>query len=268
MQQPTCVGMRVRTTQDAQAIFHAVHLQLLPMITRRLDNEERREIRSGCVYVWEERSPNAESIGGVGIERWTDSRSWGPSRVRDEFLYYHERDRSPVELEMASDSDTTLTSHGPSPPRVRRKNLIKQTYSVLAHTPTRGRRKWHLTAYYTNDSLDKLRTIDDFPELASLHVPPGRYLSARSINKNPKLGPYPSHATGPFGVPGIGGQDRVPRLYRIQTRPPLLSCDNNTGHRGALAPLAYLERIAPPRRHPMDEKALMSFSCHITRSVI
>jgi len=67
MQRPTCTGMRIRTTQDAQVIFHAVHLNLLPMITRRLDNEERREIRSGCVYVWEERSPSTETHGMVHI---------------------------------------------------------------------------------------------------------------------------------------------------------------------------------------------------------
>jgi hypothetical protein len=67
MQRPTCLNMRVRTTQDAQVIFHAVHLKILPIITRRLDNEERREIRSGCVYVWEERSPNTEAIGMVGV---------------------------------------------------------------------------------------------------------------------------------------------------------------------------------------------------------
>lgn len=67
MQRPTCVGIRVRSTQDAQVIFHAVHLKILPIITRRLDTEERREIRSGCVYVWEERSPNTEAIGMVRI---------------------------------------------------------------------------------------------------------------------------------------------------------------------------------------------------------
>jgi len=144
MQVPTIVGLHVRSTQDAQVIFHAVHLKMLPIVTRRLDTEERREIRSGCVFVWEERSTNTDAVGMVGIERWTDSRSWGPSRVRDEFLYYHERERSPVELEMASDSDSTLTSNRPSPPRVRRKNLIKQTYSVLVQTQ-RGRRKWHLS---------------------------------------------------------------------------------------------------------------------------
>lgn len=27
-----------------------------------------------------------------------------------------------------------------------------------------------------------------------------------------------------------------------------------------LAPLAYLQAIPPPRRHPLDEKALMSFA--------
>lgn len=27
-----------------------------------------------------------------GIERWTDGLKWGPSRVRDDFLYYQEKD--------------------------------------------------------------------------------------------------------------------------------------------------------------------------------
>jgi len=66
----------------------------------------------------------------------------------------------------------------------------------------------------------------------------------------------------------FGRHDRIPRLYRIQTHPPLLDYDGNTRQRGALAPLAYLERIAPLRRHPMDEKALMSFSCQINRNVL
>ncbi|KAF7782243.1 hypothetical protein Agabi119p4_1619 [Agaricus bisporus var. burnettii] len=258
MQRPTSVGLRVRSTQDAHVIFHAVHLKILPMITRRLDTEERREIRPGCVYVWEERGPNTESIGMVGIERWTDSRSWGPSRVRDEFLFYQERERSPVELEMQSDSDTTLTSQT-SPPRTRRKDLIKQTYSVLVQTP-RGRRKWHLTTYFTQDTLDDLSTIDDIPELRSLHIPPGKYSSARSVNNRntrPNPYPYPVH-------PSISGYpdrpEKIPRVFKIQIRPPL--CDQ-----GSLAPLAYLENVAPPRRHPMDEKALMSFSCDFTRDI-
>jgi len=112
MQRPTCTGLRVRTPHDAHVIFHAVSLDLLPMVTRRLDTEERRSISSGCIFVWEERGPNAEAAG-LGIERWTDSIRWGPSRVRDEFLYYHEKDAMPIERE-SSDSDTMS-----SPPRHR-----------------------------------------------------------------------------------------------------------------------------------------------------
>lgn len=76
MQQPTCVGLRVRTTADAHVIFHAVHEGLLRMITRRLDTEERRAISSGSVYVWEERGTSTEAAGvrshlhaerGVGV---------------------------------------------------------------------------------------------------------------------------------------------------------------------------------------------------------
>ncbi len=61
MQRPTCTGIRVRSPADAHAIFHAVALNKLPIVSRRLDTEERRSIASGCVFVWEERGPNAES---------------------------------------------------------------------------------------------------------------------------------------------------------------------------------------------------------------
>jgi hypothetical protein len=93
--------LRVRSPLDAQIIFHAVSLGILPMVSRRLDTEERRDIHSGCVFVWEERGANAEATGvrsscrlgreqleltrfaQLGIERWTDGIRWGPSRVRD-----------------------------------------------------------------------------------------------------------------------------------------------------------------------------------------
>jgi hypothetical protein len=39
----------VRSPQDAHAIFHGVALGILPMITRRLDTEERRAITSGVI---------------------------------------------------------------------------------------------------------------------------------------------------------------------------------------------------------------------------
>ena len=61
MQLPTCTGIRIRTLSDAHVIFHAVSLGLLPIVSRRLDLEERRYIHSGCVCVWEERSACGES---------------------------------------------------------------------------------------------------------------------------------------------------------------------------------------------------------------
>ena len=61
MQVPTCTDMRVRNVRDAHTIFHGVMLHKLPMITRRLDTEERRAVRPGNVYVWEERGRNADA---------------------------------------------------------------------------------------------------------------------------------------------------------------------------------------------------------------
>lgn len=103
MQQPTCTNTRIlcvrpptsprtpliivsscRTTDDAHRVFHAAGILrvLGPMVHRRLDAEERRFVRPGSVFVWEERSTTSEAAG-LGIERWTDGLRWGPSRVRD-----------------------------------------------------------------------------------------------------------------------------------------------------------------------------------------
>jgi Gti1/Pac2 family transcription factor len=41
-QQPTLRGVWIRSTRDAMHIFHGVALGRCPMVTRRLDAEERR----------------------------------------------------------------------------------------------------------------------------------------------------------------------------------------------------------------------------------
>jgi hypothetical protein len=63
MQRATCTGIRIRSPSDARVMFHAVLLGILPMVTRRLDTEERSLISPGSVYVWEERGPQAELTG-------------------------------------------------------------------------------------------------------------------------------------------------------------------------------------------------------------
>jgi hypothetical protein len=79
---PTCTNIRIRTARDAEIIFHAVRLGILPMVMQRLGSEERMALCTGCVYVWEERSGSLSESMEQGIERFTEGRSWGPSRYR------------------------------------------------------------------------------------------------------------------------------------------------------------------------------------------
>jgi len=147
---------------------------------------------SGDVFIWEERGPHSEHTG-MGIERWTDGRSWGPSRVRDEFLYYSEK--TPEDTSARNEQRAVQRSRGRRPngsalhePAVDR--WVKQTYSVhlrLFDDPENAPpRKWHLTAYYTTATCHLLRTVDDIPELRNLVVPEGLYVKARQTKFIPR----------------------------------------------------------------------------------
>ncbi|KAF5336399.1 hypothetical protein D9611_006531 [Ephemerocybe angulata] len=179
MQRPTLPGVRIRSTRDALQVFNGVATNRLPLITRRLDAEERRAIVPGNVYVWEERGANTEPTG-LGMERWTDGMGWGPSRVRDEFLFYHQKESdivddfvSPItpwaQMMRPYSSDSR---HVPESER-----LIKQTYSVLVSLPSdrpKGIiRKWHLTAYFSQAKLDQLCTIENVRGVGDMPVPEG-----------------------------------------------------------------------------------------------
>ncbi|KAF8629892.1 hypothetical protein AX15_003248 [Amanita polypyramis BW_CC] len=176
MQVPTCSNIRIRSTLDAHKIFYAVQRGLLYMVTRRLDADERSALGTGCVYAWEERGPHSE-ITGLGIERFTEGRRWSPSRVRDEFLFYYEKFVPPPESLARSPSEK-------HPPRDW-DPLIKQTYSVWVDTE-KGRRKWHLTAYFTQATVDRLGTVDDIPAVRELAVPNGAFKSTRSTKSRNK----------------------------------------------------------------------------------
>ncbi|KZT29171.1 hypothetical protein NEOLEDRAFT_1056907 [Neolentinus lepideus HHB14362 ss-1] len=277
MQRPTCTNIRLRATADAHVIFHAVNLGVLPMVLRRLDSEERRSIVPGSVFVWEERSPNTEATG-LGIERWTDGIKWGPSRVRDDFLLYNEKDVD-YDLDMCSEADRSQSPSGrtwgnPAD------HLVKQTYSVFVETP-RGRRKWHMIAYFTQESLDYLRTIQDIPELARLQVPEGLYKKARLAKGRGReseysydrqvtnVEDYGSHSGYPYTpyashlAPSSPYMTGTPERQKVKTPDWRDSTDSSQsvarGPDTYLAPLSYLESIRQSRRHPLDEKALRSF---------
>jgi hypothetical protein len=65
------IAATCRSTYDAHRIIRAVELGVLPITQRRLDGEERKALRSGDVWVWEERGTGSDNTG-LGIERWTE----------------------------------------------------------------------------------------------------------------------------------------------------------------------------------------------------
>jgi len=279
MQGPTLTDVLVRGTRDSQIIFEAVARGILPLITRRLAGNERRDfIRPGSVFVWEERGPEAGS-SGAGIERWTDGKQWGPSRVRDEFLIYHER---------ISGDDIGGSQD----------QLIKQTYSVWAPI-SRETRKWHLVAYFTGRSIEWLRTIDNMPDLARVRGSPGRSFRPARTTKGKSYGEdtlhvhivmhenqqqYHQHhhhhrhdSAESWSSPGdssSSGDERLPEIgyavppapWRRPTRDGRLGievaypCQRQMAR--TLAPLIYLEGLSAPPRQPLDDFAIRAFDSH------
>ncbi|CCL99052.1 uncharacterized protein FIBRA_01063 [Fibroporia radiculosa] len=254
MQPPTSTNLRIRSVRDAEIVLHAVALNILPMVTRRLDDEERLCLRSGCVYVWEERSSNPLEATGQEIQRFTEGRSWGPSRARDDFLLYYEK-------ESASRSSLLFRNNlaGSS-------QLIKQTYSVFVHDSSHTPRKWHLNAYYTQDTVDQLRTVDQMPELRTVRVPEGLYVCARmggtrrgsrASRTTPVDGRVPSPpSTSSVGTPRPPSQS--PTAVAPHATSPVPQPGTYLLER-RLAPLEYLENISPQVRDPIDDAVIRRF---------
>ncbi|KII91210.1 hypothetical protein PLICRDRAFT_173100 [Plicaturopsis crispa FD-325 SS-3] len=191
MQHPTLQDVRIRSTRDAHRVFYAVARQVVPLITRRLDAEERRAIKPGNIYVWEERGAVPQVATGLGMERWTDGMGWGPSRVREEFLFYHQKE---LEYTEASNNASTpwaqmISLYPIARPRATSdaERLIKQTYSVNVSLPAdraeKITRKWHITAYFSQQTLDGLRPIDQIPGVGDVPLPEGWFKSARATKK-------------------------------------------------------------------------------------
>ncbi|KAJ6549243.1 hypothetical protein DFH09DRAFT_926194 [Mycena vulgaris] len=217
-QQPTCTNLRIRSVHEANKIFYAIRRGVLRMVTRRLDSVERAALRTGFVYAWEERQgPNP----GIGLERWSDSRRWGPSRVWDGFLFYSERPSSdPI--------------HGDEP--IGWEQLVKQTYSAFVETET-GRMKWHLIAYFTKSTVDQLGTVDDIADVRDLEIPAGMFTSARAGKGKNIDNPM---AAVLFSSPTDSERRSLKEI----------------GSRCDLAPLNSLTGLHSYRRDPTDEKML------------
>ncbi|KAI9067361.1 hypothetical protein FKP32DRAFT_1644253 [Trametes sanguinea] len=274
-QRPTCTGMRVRNVRDAEIILHAVATGLLPMVMHRLADEDRLALAPGCIYVWEERSSNPLEATGQEIQRFTEGRSWGPSRARDNFLIYYEKD-SPARNSLLHRKNIR---HAPQ--------FIKQTYSVYVDYP-RNSKKWHLNAYYTQESLETLATVDDVPIFRSVKVPPNQYVCARNNSgrrttrqnglSEPYMIPPVSRpiAADPSPPPSSGSSDgsdvhsrASPPISIPPSSPVAPAAPLPPGRSVAdrcLAPLAYLQNISPRARDPLDDEVLRQF--HLDMSLV
>ncbi|KAL9558534.1 hypothetical protein MBANPS3_000870 [Mucor bainieri] len=182
----------IETTQDALLIFEGCRRGLIPRVSRRLQEKERRMIRSGSVFVFDE----SES----GIKRWTDGLVWSPSRILGNFLIYRELDKrvpgdKKLSISSASSNDARQRSYSADQSvmgvssgmstdrnrerrlvgslsdsyRFRKDGLIKKTMSIIVHGVAQ-----HMISYYLpNDIIaNKLRTPSSVPELASLEISP------------------------------------------------------------------------------------------------
>ncbi|KAF8439743.1 Gti1/Pac2 family-domain-containing protein [Boletus edulis BED1] len=179
------VTLDLRDAKDAHIVLQAVRLSMLPLVRRRLTANEREQLVSGNVFVWEE----AENDGG--LLRWTDGRRWSQSRMRGDYLFYEEK-MEPTQEE--KDAKVALRARRATDPLAaapsvnRRKDrpnrpngLTKQTYSALVHLPGSSHpRKWHVVAYFTVDDYLRLPVIESYDYFRNLRVPEGILASSKA----------------------------------------------------------------------------------------
>ncbi|KAI0247041.1 Gti1/Pac2 family-domain-containing protein [Lactifluus subvellereus] len=170
----------VETTTDALRLIMAARQGIIPRITRRLNDSERRSmIRSGAVFVF--------CVEESGIKRWTEGLSWSPSRIVGNFLMY----REVGERNSSRGADTALLPrerplsaapvnsyyHGRSDGggvrdpsgMTRPSGLIKKTITVKVSGTDH-----HLVSYYREEDIARglLQRPTTRPDIMALTIPP------------------------------------------------------------------------------------------------
>ncbi|KAK4992918.1 Gluconate transport-inducing protein [Elasticomyces elasticus] len=167
----------VRTPNDAIILFEACRLGLLPRVQRRLSEKERQSIKSGSVFVWDERE--------AGMRRWTDGKSWSASRVSGSFLTYREMEgkrggnglSGPGEKKTNRDgikgSEPDSADDGPDGYRYKPDGLMKQSFSIT----TQAGQHLHLISYYarTAPTAPALHQPSNDPQLRHIRPEKGMY---------------------------------------------------------------------------------------------
>ncbi|KAI0327854.1 hypothetical protein GY45DRAFT_1307849 [Cubamyces sp. BRFM 1775] len=259
----------IETTGDALLILEAARRGLIPRVTRRLVDSERKMITSGSVFVFDE----DES----GIKRWTDGFFWSPSRILGNFLLYRETEKRGAGHSRARAETTTneevdgMKQEGQSLSRPKSESsrlgidrqrerilvgsltnsykfkpggMMKKTFSL-----TIGGVAQHLISYYKIEDVEqgRLRSPSSLPELASLTISP-EYLDKTHFRNPPKV------EIGVDGIPRYRGEaddvDLSPRLLPA----PLSSggyygdADAGSSKRSSKRYDPYGQSAAPPKR--------------------
>ncbi|KIX01017.1 uncharacterized protein Z518_10083 [Rhinocladiella mackenziei CBS 650.93] len=212
----------VRTPTDAIILFEACRLGILPRVQRRLSEKERQSIRSGSVFVWDERE--------AGMRRWTDGKSWSASRVSGSFLTYREMEgkrggnsfvtpanRSTKTPDSGNDdpSQNGEGEEGPDGYRYKPDGLMKQSFSI---TTSQGQHL-HLISYYSRShpTAQVLRQPSTDPNLASIQPAKGMYPES-TINDQSSV---PAVTRSPMvGAPGYVVSPGAPGYHRPAPAPP------------------------------------------------
>ncbi|KAI9302348.1 Gti1/Pac2 family-domain-containing protein [Cunninghamella echinulata] len=167
----TFIG-HIKTPQDALIIFEACRRGLLNRVKRRLSNKERMNIKSGSIFAFDENE--------AGMRRWTDGRTWSPSRVLGSFLTYRELDtkRRPRKLSTSASSvgGKMNSQHMQQQQQqciYKPNGLIKQSFSICTAT----NQKIHLISYYSKSDVlnGRLTLPSQDPHLSKIGIPKGLY---------------------------------------------------------------------------------------------
>ncbi|KAN0070030.1 Gti1/Pac2 family domain containing protein [Elaphomyces granulatus] len=192
----------VRTPADAIILFEACRLGLLPRVQRRLSEKERQAIKSGSVFVWDERE--------AGMRRWTDGKSWSASRVSGSFLTYREMEgkrgggvSSTTRAGKTPDSRGSDDDHndggeeGPDGYRYKPDGLMKQSFSITTSTG----QHLHLISYYARSHPTAPNLNQPSTDTALRNIRPQKGLYPEStVNDQQNL---PVVTRGPMAATGF-----------------------------------------------------------------
>lgn len=185
----------VRTPGDAIILFEACRIGLLPRVQRRLSEKERQSIKSGSVFVWDERE--------AGMRRWTDGKSWSASRVSGSFLTYREMEgkRGGSSFDKTNNPQGTQgpemdSDGGPDGYRYKPDGLMKQSFSIA----TNGGQHLHLISYYSRSSQQSAQLVQPTNDPQLRHIRPEKGMYPESTVHEQST--IPAVTRAPMNSPG------------------------------------------------------------------